>query len=138
MKNCSDRVCFGFLLNFFIILFFWYILFTYGDIEVNQEPKRNWSTSFSFCHWNLNSLTSHNYVKLSSLQAFNSVYKHDVIRLSETYHDNSVSSGESDLDFPDFKMALADYPVNVKRGGVCIYSKESLFRWMLILWVRLQ
>ena len=60
------QFAFGFLLNFFVILYFWYILLTNGDIEENPGPKKNCSTSFSFCHWNSNSLTAHNYVKLSS------------------------------------------------------------------------
>ena len=69
-------------------------------IEVNPGPKKNCSTNFSFCHWNLNSLSAHNYGKLSSLQAYNSVYKHDAICLSETYLNNSVVSDKSDLNFP--------------------------------------
>ena len=99
---------------------------THGDIEVNPAPKKNCSTSFSFSHWNLSSLTEHNYVKLSSLQAYNSVYKHDVICLSETYLDDSVLSDEIDLNFLGCKLVRADYPGNVKRGGVRIYFKESL------------
>ena len=71
-------------------------------------------------------MSAHNYVKLSSLQAYNSVYKHDVICLLETYLDNSALWDESDLNFPDLKLVRADYPGNVKRGGVCIYFKESL------------
>ena len=66
------------------------------------------------------------HVKLSSLQAYNSVCKHDVICLSETYLENSVLSVESDLNFPGYKLVRADYPGNVKRGGVCIYLKEKL------------
>ena len=31
---------FGFLLNFFIFLYFIYILLTDGDIEVNQDQRR--------------------------------------------------------------------------------------------------
>ena len=88
---------------------------THGDIEVNSGPKKNCSTSFPFCHWNLNSLIAHNYVKRSSLQTYNSVYKYDV-----TYLDNSEPSVESDLNFPGYKLIRADYPKNVKRGGVCI------------------
>ena len=91
-KTVVVGFAFGFMLNFFVILYFCYIFLTYGDIEVNPGPKKNCSTSFSFRHWNLNSLIAHNYVKLSSLQAYNSVYKHDVICLSETYLDNSVPS----------------------------------------------
>ena len=48
----------------------------------------------------------------------NSVYKHDVIYLSETYLDNSALSGESDLDFPSNKMVRVDYPGKNKRGQV--------------------
>ena len=99
---------------------------THGDIEVNPGPKKNCSTNFSFCHWNLNSLSAHNCVKFSSLQAYNIVYKHDVICLSETYIDNSVLSDESDMNFPRYKLVRADYPGNAKRGGICIYFKESI------------
>ena len=88
---------------------------THGDIEVNPGPKKNCSTNFSFCHWNLNSLSAHNYVKLSSLKAYNRFYKHDVICLSEIYLDNSVLSNESDLNFLGYKLVRADYPGNVKR-----------------------
>ena len=128
MKDKTVVVGFAFslLLNFFVILYSCYISLTHGDIEVNPGPKKNCSSNFSFCQWNLNSLSAHNYVKLSSLQAYNSVYKHDVICLSETYLDNSVLSDESDLNFPGYKLVRADYPGNVKRGGVCIYFKESL------------
>ena len=124
-KTAVVGVAFGLLLNFFIILFFCYILLTHGDIEVNPGTKKNCSTNFSFCHWNLNSLSAHNYVQLSSLQAYNSVYEHDVICLSETYLDNSKLSDESDFNFPGYKLVGADYTGNVKRGGVCIYFKES-------------
>ena len=126
MKEKTEVVgfAFGFLLNFFVILYFCYILLTHGDIEVNPGAKKNCSTSFSFCHWNLNILTVHDYVKLSSLQAYNSVYKYDVICLSETYLDNSVLSDKSDK--LGRKLVRADYPGNVKRGGVNIYFKESL------------
>ena len=125
-KTVVVGFAFGFMLNFFVILHFCYILLTHGDIEVNPGPKKNCSTRFSFCYWNLNSLIAHNYVKLSSLQAFNSVYKHDIICLSETYLDNSVPSDESNLNFPGYKLVRADYPGYVKRGGVCIYFKEFL------------
>ena len=32
---------------------FYYILLNHGDIEVNPGPKKNCSTSFSFCYWKL-------------------------------------------------------------------------------------
>ena len=82
-KTVVVGFAFGILLNLFLISYFSYILLTHVDIEVNPGPKKNCSTNFSFCHWNLNSLWAHNYVKLSSLQAYNSVYRHDVICLSK-------------------------------------------------------
>ena len=99
---------------------------TLGDIEVNPEPKKNCSTSFSFSHWKLNSVTAHNYVKRSSLQAYNSVYKHDVICLSETYLGNSVLSDESDLNFRGYKLVRADHSRNLKEGEYAFYFKQSL------------
>ena len=38
-----------------------------GDVEFNPRPKRNSSNAFSICHWNLNSISVHNFwVHLSS------------------------------------------------------------------------
>ena len=71
---------FSFFGFFFVILCFCYILLSHGDTEVNPGPK-NCSTCFSVCQMNLNDLTAHNYVKSSSLQACNSVYKQDVINM---------------------------------------------------------
>ena len=101
MKGKTVRVefAFSFLYNFFVILYFCYSWLSRVDVEVNRGPKKNCSTSFSFCHWNLNSLTAHKYVKLSSLKAQNKVYKHDIICLSETYLDTSVLLDDIDLDF---------------------------------------
>ena len=59
-QNCGNRICFRLMLNFFVILYLCYILLMHGDIEVNPGPRKNCSTSFSFCHWNLNSLIAHN------------------------------------------------------------------------------
>ena len=38
-----------------------------GDVEVNPGPKHNscQSQGFSICHWNLNSLIAHSFVKVS-------------------------------------------------------------------------
>ena len=59
-KTVAVEFAFIFLLNFSVILYFCYILLSHGDVEVNPRPKQNCSTSFSFSHWNLNSLTVHN------------------------------------------------------------------------------
>ena len=57
------------------------------------------------------------------LKAYNAIYKYDLIFLSETY---SIPSDHVSLDLEGHKLVHADHHNNVKRGGVCIYYKESL------------
>ena len=40
------------------------------DVEKNPGPKPSSNQSFSICHWNLNSISAHNYIKLSFLRAY--------------------------------------------------------------------
>ena len=35
-----------------------------GDVELNPGPKFNSINDFSICHWNLNSISAHNYAKV--------------------------------------------------------------------------
>ena len=53
-----------------------------------------------------------------------STYKHDFMCLSETYLDSSTPSNI--IDIQGYKLIRSDHPDNIKRGGVCIYYKESL------------
>ena len=98
-----------------------------GDVELNPGPtkKRNSWFNFSICHWNLNSLTSHNCEKVNLLEAYNAVNKFDIICLSESFLDSSILT-ENNLNINGYKMVREDHPNNVKRGGVCAYVKESL------------
>ena len=57
------------------------------DIEMNPGPKPNPFHSFSIFHWNLNSLTAHDYLKVSLLRAYVAIKKFDVVCLSETFLD---------------------------------------------------
>ena len=70
-------------LQFLWIIYFALRLLHYGDIELNPGPKY-----FSICHWSINSLTAHNYLKVSQLQAFNLVRKFDILCISETHLSN--------------------------------------------------
>ena len=62
------------LLNLFYSLFYQILLLLHGDVEA----------------WNVNSLTAHKMVKLSSIVAYNTIHKYDFICTSETYLDSSV------------------------------------------------
>ena len=67
------------------------LLLLSGDIETNPGPDPGYLNSFSFCHWNLNSIAAHNFIKMSLLQAYNAINRFDItahqkpINLSETY-----------------------------------------------------
>ena len=80
----------------------------------------------SICHWNLNSIPAHNFIKSSLLRAYISINKFDIICLSETYLDSSISSNDGNLEVPGYTLIRTDNPNNTKRGGVCIYYLNSL------------
>ena len=110
-----------FLLAFLYIFSF---LNCHGDIELNPGPRKLKENNLSICHWNLNSITAHNFSKLTQLKAYISTYKHDFICLSETYLDSSIP--DNLIGIEGYNLVRADHPDNIKRGGVCIYYKESL------------
>ena len=96
-------------------LWFYSILITLsGDVETNPGPKRNSTETFSFCHWNLNSISSHNYVKISLLKAYITVHKFDIICLSETYLDSSTLPDDDNLEIARYDTVGADQPTNAK------------------------
>ena len=55
-----------------------------NDIEENPGPRHNSCDCFSICHWNLNSISAHKFIKLSLLRAYISINRTDIKCLSET------------------------------------------------------
>ena len=41
-----------------------------SDIEKNMGPKSSFCEKFSICHWNLNSISAHNFIKISLLNVY--------------------------------------------------------------------
>ena len=97
-----------------------------GNIEPNPGPKPNSRQSFSICHWNLNSISAHNFIKLSLLKPYIAIHKFDVVCLSETYLNANISSDNDSLEVTGYNLFRADHPSNTKRGGVCIYCRNFL------------
>ena len=97
-----------------------------GDMKMNPGLKPSSCNKFSICHWNLTSISAHNFIKLSLLCFYISVHNFDILCLSETYLDSTISSNDSNLIIPGYDLYRADYPFNVKRGGICIYYKTFL------------
>ena len=97
-----------------------------GDIEMNPGPKPNPCHSFSICHWNLNSLTAHNYLKVSFWREYIAIKKFDAVCLLETYLNSSNLSDDDNFYLSGYNSVRADQPSNAKKGGVWIYFKNSL------------
>ena len=97
-----------------------------GDIEEMSGPRCKSNQSFSICHWNLNSITAHNYLKISLLRAYISLYNLDVVCISETYLDSTTAFDDENLAFTEYHLLKADHASNSKRGSVCAYYKNSL------------
>ena len=132
----KSRTIFGYLhillhinLIFLYANHFWFFktaLKLSGDVEENPGPKPSSSQSFSICHWNMNSISAHNYIKLSLLRAYVSTHEFDVICISETYLNSDTSTIDENLEIVGYTLIRANHPSNTKRGRVCIYYKPSL------------
>ena len=127
IKNRHDFCVFLYTSSFIssmVSFAFKHLLIFCGDVEVNPGPQ-HW-TSRSFCHRNLNSISAHDFVKAPLLEAYNAIHKFDIIRLSETFLNGFLQNDDVSLVLNRYKLVTADNPSDFKRGGVCIYFKESL------------
>ena len=80
--------------------------------------KRN----FLIAHWNLIGTAAQHFVKLKQLETYNTCHNHDLICLSEICLDTATSIDSNDLSL----KRHVDKIDNVKKGGVCVYHKETL------------
>ena len=80
------------------------------------------------CHWNLDSITVNNFIKIPLIEAYNSVYNYDIIALSEAYLDSSIPNESISLTGFSKDIYRSDHPSDVNRGGVCLYFKDA---WQL-------
>ena len=87
------------------------------DIEVYPGPKKKAAVKhFSYCHWNVNSLSVYYYNQVLLPEAYNALHHYDLIWDSEMYLDSSISIDEKDISSKAY----------IRQGGVCIYYKESI------------
>ena len=104
-----------FLMTFSLNTSFWlqslFVLLS-SDVKINPGPKRTPKASLSLCHWNLNSIFAHNYVKLSLLRAYVVFHKFDIICHTETYLNSSNSPDDENLEIPGYNLVRSDRPLN--------------------------
>ena len=68
-----------------------------GDIEMKPVLKSSSCNKFSICHRHLNSISAHNFIKLSFLRAYISIHNFDILCLLETYLHSTITSNDSNL-----------------------------------------
>ena len=76
-----------------------------------SRPKETKKNPLSVCHWNLNSLSAHNFSKLTQLKACISNYK-NFICLSETYLNYSIPGSLLEID--RYNLIRSDHPDDIK------------------------
>ena len=97
-----------------------------ADVKLNPGPKRAFTRNISICHWNLNSISTHNCIKLFLPEACIAIHKFDIICLSKTCLDSSTTSDDDNLAISGYNLIRSDHPSNNKRGNDCIYYKNFL------------
>ena len=102
------------------------LLILSGDVEINPGPLSNCKEFFSISHWNLSSISAHDYSKIFLLKAYIIFHKFDIICLSETYLDSTTPNDDDKLQILGYTFIRSDHPSNAKRDGVCICYKSSL------------
>ena len=87
-KFCLPFFLFHNIVARVLVCFYSLLLMSGGDVEINPGSLSNCKEYFSICHWNLNSISAHDYSKLFLLKAYVILHKFDIICLSETYLDS--------------------------------------------------
>ena len=77
-----------FAIRYFINNFKHLLLLLSGDIETNPGPKR--SSNIKFCHWNLNGLAAHDFIKVPLVETFITSNSFDLVCLSETFLGSTI------------------------------------------------
>ena len=94
-----------------------------GDIDANPGPR---FSSLTFCHWDLNSIATHDSIKISLLQAYITQHNDDIICLSGTFLNSSIQSHDNRINIGGSNLIRSDHSSDSKKGGLCIYYKEYI------------
>ena len=97
-----------------------------GDIKINPWPKKKETRFFSFFRLNVNNILAHN--KLSLLEAYNTIYKYDILCISETYLDSSVSVDGTTLSLPGYSLVRSDH-LRMLKGVVFACILKRIYLW---------
>ena len=88
------------------------VLLKSGHIEINPGPKK--PSAIKFCHWNLNELAVHNFVKVPSIKAFITAHSIDIVCLSEVVLDSTIPHSDENININGYSLLRVDHPNNIK------------------------
>ena len=71
-KFCVPFFLFRNIVARILVCLYSLLLMLKGDVEMNPGPLSNCKEYFPICHWNLNSISAHDYSKLFLLKAYTS------------------------------------------------------------------
>ena len=133
-------VWFLFLMGFLLNTSFWLqilLVLLSVDVEINLGPICTTKASLSICHWNLNSISAHDYAKLSLLRH---IAFHKFNSLSETYLNSSNSPDDETLEISGYNLVRSDHPlftVNMEEFGFTIKINYTLTNYQHQLFIRM-
>ena len=87
------------------------------DVHPNPGPGRSNNFAggfFSFCNWNLNTLSKEDFTRITLLEAHNTEHNYDIISLCETSLDDNVQVPE----MLGYKFHSCNHPDGNRSSGV--------------------
>ena len=93
-----------------------------GGIHPHPGPVNN---SLKFCHWNLNSILTRNKIKISLIEAYNSVFHHDLFAISGSLLNKSIEDDEIHIEGFSKEIFRSDHPSGNKVGVYAFISKKT-------------
>ena len=137
ISNLSIKICLNFILSYhdfnpvkLMAIWYYSLLITLSlDIHPNPGPnessKRSYKDGFfSFCNWNLNTLSKNDFYRITLLEAHNQIFNYDIISLCETSLNDSFNA--DDIILPGYKFFPLNNPNGSQNGGVGIFFRENL------------
>ena len=80
-----------------------------GDVETNPGPE-----TLDFYSWNLICIIAHDFLRVSLIEAYKSIYNYDLISIVETHLDNSIDLARLALN--GYTFIEDNHPLNINRG----------------------
>ena len=102
----------GSFILFSVYFFFLSLLSQFKNIKKNSGPKYSYR---GFCHWNLNGLTAHDYIKITSIQAYITDQNFNIVSLSKTFLNSSIQIDDHKLNIDGYNFIRSDHRSDSKK-----------------------